>query len=376
MKSVQKKLILSVIIVIILSLGFYLIWKKIAGTQEGDDFLPANGFPENPLDGGDVTKTSAGPTLKRLSDQEVTDFWLVEETGEIYYINYSGNILIAKDGPDLEVSKQNVSAINSSETSPSTRKILVAFSDPLSPQWGIFDIFDKVWRPLPSEILVASWGASDDKLVALVKNSGKTDLVEVDLTKTPPANKILLGDFGFKDIRLIFNPPDKILIVEKTSADYQGRLWQFNILTQNLNLMISGEKGLSLYASPQKDFFLKYSSDNGLDILTPELAPTMESPLNTLPQKCGFGEGAAIYCFEPIVWPPDAELPDDYLVGKIYTVDDLFEIDPLGEGRYSRVFRSGENNLQLVDGEKPTLAGGNVYFVNRFDNRLYSVTLP
>jgi len=139
------KVIIIVVIAILVALGIYLAWRQIAAPEE----TGTNGGA--PTEIQETVGTTNG-VITKISENKVFDFWVVSATNEVYYFLPDGKISLAKDGPDLETSKQVVNALNFIEVAPGGRKILAAFGDPLAPQWGIFDVVDKVWRPLPGEL--------------------------------------------------------------------------------------------------------------------------------------------------------------------------------------------------------------------------------
>lgn len=382
MRPIYKILI---IIGIIFGVGLiiYFIWNKITGEPrtapdgETTSRLPIGGTVNGggTTNGGVISKTSS---LKKLSDQKVFDFWITENTGEIYYLNPLGEVFAAKDGPDLEVAEQNVEVLNLIEVAPAGRKILAAFGDPQNPQWAIFDVIDKVWRPLPQEVINATWSENDEKIIALIRSGGEINLVEADLTKTPPAYKTFLRNFAMKDVRLISNLPQKVLIVEKSSVAYESRLWQFDLKTLNFNLLVSPQAGLEFKpSSPKKEMFFQFKSPGELVILDNRLnLIANEFSFITLPQKCTTKNTSTVYCFEPQNLTEKIILPDHYFQKKFYSIDNLsFGIFEEYEG-FETIISSGKNNIPPLDGYNPQIAGDKLYFINRYDNFLYSLTLP
>lgn len=358
-------------IVIIVGLGIYLGWNKIVSPKNPNDNNPP------PVQNQNSDNTEK---IKKVSENSVFDFWVVPDTGEVYYFTPEGKIFGAKDGPDLEISSQAINALNFIEAAPKNQKILAAFGNPRAPEWGIFDLIDKVWRPLPADILNATWGGRDDELMAVLKNQNDFNLAKMDLSKNPPANKTLIKDFRFSDIRLKFVSPDKFFITELPSGSYSGRVWQLDLKTLNFNLLIAPEKGLTISWSDDKNIAFKFSAPNKFLFLDGKnLSGLTQAIFLTMPEKCN-GEAAAsatteIYCFVPQdIISSQINLPDDYFQNKFFAADDLFalKINPETKelNEIKNPFRSGENGL-VFDGVKPKILNDKLYFINRLDGYLY-----
>jgi len=372
MKPILKiSIILGIIIIV--GLGVYLSWEKITGP--GDNDVP-NVPPAS------TSTPSAASQLKQISEEKVFDFWTVKDTGEIYYITPTGKIMGAKDGPDPEISTQALDALNFIEAAPGDKKILAAFGSPRAPSWGIFDLIDKAWRPLPAEIINATWTAEDDELIGVLKNGNDLNLTKIDLTKTPPTYKIIIKDLRFKDVKLTFKGPEALIISELPSALVSGRVWNLDLKTLSLTALLRPEKGLTIKWSKDKNLAFKFSSSDGLFFSDGGfLAKQMRAVFLTLPTKCG-GEtniaasSSLIYCFVPQEgFPQKSNLPDDYYQKKFFTIDDLFVLKIDAEkneiAEIKNPLMSGFNGAPIIDGLNPQILNGSLYFINRYDNYLY-----
>lgn len=364
MKQLYKILIILVVIVVV-AIGVYLSWKKIIGPP-GENGEP---LPQVP-----PSTSPTGVNLKKISEQSVFDFWVVPDTGEIYYLTPDGKILSAKDGPDLEISTQTINALNFIEVEPGNQKILAAFGSPRTPQWGIFDLIDKVWRPLPADITNATWGAKENELIAILKTQDGLNLATVDLSKTPPSHKTLIKDFRFKDVRFALAAPERLIITELPSANHAGRVWQLDLKTLTSNLLLAPENGLTLGWSQDKNIVFKFSSENGFSLFNQNFQEAAPMFFSTLPSKCETLGTSTIYCFVPQDIPDDVVLPDDYFQNKFYSVDDLYKIN-LETDETKKFFTSNENGAPAIDGKKPKALNSGLYFMNRYDNYLYELKL-
>lgn len=353
------KIIAVIVLIVIAGLGIYLGWRKIVSAPENTN----NSQSVQNQPSAAVTSTAVKIELKKISDQPVFDFVISSSTREIIYFTPEGRIFQAENGTDNKISDQAIAAINLIKLSPANQKILAAFGDPHRPQWLIFDLIDRVWRPLPIEIINASWGADDNELFVLTNQNNAVNLSRFRPSQTPINYEVIMKDFGFSDINLDFKPPQFLLITERPSFFYAGRSWQFDLKKSELTHLAGPENGLTIIWSVDKSTLFKFST-NGWLIIT---APNFSLPFNTLSQKCG-ADNSVIYCFEPKNWPDNIKLPDDYLQRKFYTNDNLYRYD-------------SENGLQILeiptnqflDALKPTPFSDALYFLNRKDDGLYGL---
>ncbi|MEK9194653.1 MAG: hypothetical protein AAB884_02475 [Patescibacteria group bacterium] len=364
MKPIYK--IIGVLLIIVLvGLGIYLGWRKIIapGPEEPAGNEPARGNITE-------TKTENGLHLKKLSDNPVFGHWIYG--GEIYYLDLDGKVFVAKDGADTEISKETFSALNNIEQSSGGSRILTSFGDPTNPSWGIFDSRDKAWRPLDSNILNAAWGGDDETLFVVVRNGSSLNLSEIDTQKNS-SPKILIRDFRFKDIDILWKTPQTLLFLERPSAHYPGRLWQLDLKTLALNLLVAPLGGLIVQPSDDENIFFEFfSASREILILDSSFKPIVsEASFVTLPSKCAFF-ASTTYCFEPQEIPTNVTLPDDYLNKSFFSVDNLFTLN-LETGELKRILTSGEGGLPAIDAKNPKVAGNSLFFINRYDDSLYEL---
>lgn len=309
--------------------------------------------------------------MTKISENSVFDFWIDPQTQEIYYLNQDGQVFSAKNGQDLQVTQQKLNAPNFIRLSPNGQRVLAAFGDPRLPQWGVFDVIDKTWRPMPDGIVNATWGGNADTLIGFMKNGSNVNLSTINISQSQPSVKIIAKDLRFQDINLDFSPPNNLLIEEKPAANYSGRIWDLNIKDSSIHPLFSPENGLIMGLSQDKATIFVFSNSGGFRILDAKtLSALSPVPFSTLPSKCS-PDSVIIYCFVPQGDSfKNATLPDDYLEGKLFTSDSLFKID-LGTDEITPVAMPQNGVSGPIDAEDPITQGGNLYFVNRYDNSLY-----
>ncbi|MDP1706642.1 MAG: hypothetical protein Q8L36_02375 [bacterium] len=358
------KIIIIVFFAIALAVAGYSV-KKYFDAKKGDQAVS----PEKTANNGsssttlDIAGQKTVISLKRVSDQPVFDFFSTNtSTKEIIYITPAGEIYRADEKEDLVLSKQAFKALNRAILSPNHQKIMASFGDPSQPQWLIFDLIDKAWRPLPNTIKQAVWGNDDNELIAIIQENNLKDLVKIKINQNSFVNDVLWRNFSFQDVDLIFVPPQKILITEKSAFFYEGRTWEIDLKNTELNLVFGPAKGLSLRQTADRSLILKFDNNNYLSIVGSNKTTSYE----TLPEKCE-NYNRSIYCFLPISWPKENNWPDEYLQKESYTEDHLFLFNDEG---YKIIEL---NNNEKIDGLKPTITGDFLYFLNRRNNNLYQL---
>jgi len=395
MKPIYKYLIIAALLALFF-LGIYLLWKNLTATpsvqepQANENVSstlpvlsntpqPSGESSSSPSFGTMPGNASVGVNLAKISDVPAFAYWVLKDTGEVYYITPTGAVWSAKNGPDIDISDQTIGALDGVAVAPGGKKILASFGDPNAPQWGVFDVIDKAWRPLPQDVMNAAWGADDTQLVATVKNGPSASLAFVDLQKTPPAYKTIVSDFNLQDVWFKFEAPQNLYVIERPTYAYPTRVWLLNTKTLEFDLVLQAEKGLWLgWDRSGSSAFLFSPNSNYLFFMDNNLGNRESMPLVTFPGKCDSAADTT-YCFVPnnLSWeqPLSFTLPDDYLEKKLYTVDDLYTFTSSTK-EIGLVFGAPLSGLQKVDAIDPEIAENSLYFLNRYDGFVYSVNLP
>ncbi|MEK7629970.1 MAG: hypothetical protein AAB432_01120 [Patescibacteria group bacterium] len=380
MKPVVKKIII-VSGAVIIALGIYLLMRALfsspSSPENQNSTLPISsengGNQPSAVNSGTQNQTNSLPTLKKISESAVFDFIVRADSKDVYYFGIDGKTYSAKEGPDLSVSSQTMNALNFIEADPTAQKVLAAFGDPQSPSWGIFDFNGKSWHPLPAEILNATWGSSNNELIATVKNGNNLNLSLVDLKNNPPSYKTLIKDFRLKDVKFAFRSPQSLLIFEKGNSTYTSRVWQLDLKTLSLNLLINNERGLVIGFSDDKKNAFGFSLPNKFKIFDNSFQKGILTFFTTLPSKCN-NTASTTFCFVPQILPPNQTLPDDYFQKSFRSTDGLYTYNQT-TGAFRQILLNGSEITEPLDVYHPQYLGDRFYFINRFDRGLYALNL-
>lgn len=385
--KIAIRIIVLILVVAGAGAGGYYILKgvKLPTFPEVQDIVPFevstnNGGVFDFLKGGDEsqitentdTTSETGNFLEKVSDGAVFSYSAISDD-EIYYFTLDGRVFrIAPDGDEV-VSERVLTSMNGVWATQSGKRALVSFGDPKNPAWGIFDFLDKAWRPLPPSIKYAAWGGNEDTLFAIEEKDGVKNLVKVNLQKNIPVSSVILSNFRMKDVKFMNGGGDKLFVSEKASSFYKGSVWELNTKTLDWKIVFKEQAGIIFKIFPDLSGGIRFSSPNKFSLVSPSGEIKMDFPIKTLPEKCG-GTGNRFYCFAPVNILEGVFLPDDYFKNKVFFLDAFYKIDQK-TGESPIVFQSGVDGIPLIDGENLSIVGERVYFVNRYDKRLYRINL-
>lgn len=394
--SKTKKIIILTLIGIVCVAGLYFAWRVVFGTPIDTS---SGGGEVTRLPGGDTNTTSVEgggdlggsdkntenapstdvevgdivPKLEKLSNQEIVFFWVNKKTKDVFYTTPGGEIYLAKEMGDQKISPQAVGIMYTLLPNQTGEKVLASFGEKDAPQLGIFDVIDKTWKPLSSDVLTALWGGSDKKLFGIIKNGGKKDLVEINTEKTPPVYKTLLKDFVLNNVSLSIVPIDKILISEKSSSFYSPRMWEFNPKDLSLSLIAQGERGgMFGFSKDNKNLLFSIPSKKQLGIINNSLKTTTYVDFFTIPDKCDLF-ASTTYCFVPEEQKDYVGFFDLYQQRKIFTTDTLMKFNL--STKEIGVLSASAAIAYKTDAVGVVFFENYIYFKNRFDDILYRLDI-
>ena len=311
--------------------------------------------------------------LSRFSDAPAFAHWAVAGTGEVFYVTERGKVFSAEEGEDVEVSSQELpSPLRRALPSADGRLMLGLFGTPENPRWGLYDTIDTVWRPLPSSIEDAVFGAGNETLLVRRSEGSGLQLGTIDLRDGTFPFTPIIQDFRLKNVSLYALSPERILLLEAPLPGTPSRLWELNPKTLALRLLSGAEEGLLLNVSPTRDLLLKYANPDVFQILDSNFEEQAPLFFVTLPDKCGF-EGQDIFCFRPQEDVTEqAAFFDDYMKKRTFTTDSFLLVgaSDLGE---DTLFVSGGSTEPPIDGIFPRFAKGRYTFINRYDGFVYQL---
>lgn len=299
----------------------------------------------------------------------VSGYWFYK--GELYYLDLQGRIFKASgNGDDVGISNYQINDILETKTSQTGRFVLVVFRNNLINKFSYFDLEKQKWDILPEGVVAADFNPKTNEVALINESNGKLFLFVKDLEK----NKIRqVAKLNFQDVNMAWVSQDKILLTEKSSTNIKSAVWSYNLKTKTLADEVNSELGLDnkLFVSSNSSLRFKSNSDAGELALISNAGSYSSAPFLTLPSKCLALSANDILCAAFKTIPNGLQLPDDYLKRAFYS-DDEFDLWNLKDSSFKTI---KTNYDKKIDAEYLKLKDTNLYFVNRYDNKLYSLDL-
>ena len=405
-----------VLVVVIVVLAGVLIARRAPGTEPVDTGggamtpggLPvappsnANGDGLNDADAGDTIQNYEGQKFSVVAENKAMDFFANSESS-VVFIQPDGLIMKAQGGQVSSLSSSIVANLITANFSYDGKKILAVFGDRRSPETSIFDVTSKTWRPLPANIQSPSWSPINYQIAYLGERNGSGMIFTLDTSKTNATPQELLK-INIQDVRLRWIGQNQIILSDRGSAFARGSVWSLHIKNKTLTPLLIDNSGLdSIWES---EYGLAFSANQNLRGGSLNLMDTAGNLLHemsflTLPVKCVFDVETVItpikttaststkktasqatsttainktlYCAVPknAESLQEAALPDSYFRKEFFTEDEFYGVN-ISDGKIEAVPK--EKNLP-IDAVNLKVFNKTLFFVNRIDNKLYSISL-
>lgn len=376
------------------------------GTLPPPSDTPQGGRPGAPgAPGGDGEGPGLGPggvaARLELVAENPTIAYFADQKNSVTLVQPDGQIVrIGNRGEPTVLSGTTIANLGKALFSYDGEKVLVSFGNPNSPELSLFDIKTKSWQPLEPGIRNPAWSPEDHRIAYQVLRGGESVLETLDLGD-PKAKPQELLKINAQDLVLLWNQPDAILFGEKTDSLTLGSLWGFDLKNKVLALLVKDQPGLEGVWSASGDWGLVFSGlrrTEPLSLVDKEGGVVYGLRFATLAQKCFFvtrekkekkteeatstkeANGGAKKTTEDVLYcaiPRDTQkflsnpLPDAYLKKALFTDDDFYKIK-LSDGNATPLFVQESEKL---DASLLGVSGGRLFFVNRFDQKLYALSL-
>lgn len=413
----SRNIIIAVIIVVlvIIGVGLYFLFApaatpSITGQAGQTGSLPATGNQSNP--GGAIAGTGSGMSSSTGTNATLgKNFGIISNEPILAYFVSPTNVVTAiePDGKIVQVTNGQVSVLNalqvqgimSASFSYDGAKILANFGDPSNPQTSVFDISTKAWTPMAAGLQSPVWSPSDYRIAYVTSEAGVESFGTFDASKAKPTPTVLTT-LAAQDLAIAWPNKTQIMLYTKPSAYLSGSAWSFDTQKNTLMPIAIEAPGLealwntapaSAAAPLGLEFSIGGSGLGGSDALVDHSGNILQQlKFLTLPTKCLFSSATSTvsvsvgsstqsvatstsYLFCGV--PRDqsnlayAHLPDDYNEMALFTADDIYRID-LQTGDIATVFNDQNQSLDVsnVEFENNTL-----FFVNRYDQKLYAISL-
>lgn len=316
----------------------------------------------------------AGSLIKLVSSNLAFSYFVNSKTLAIYLVGKDGQIFktLGEGQPTEEVNKQTLPNLNSAVASGDGTKLVATFNYPLSPVIAIYDTGTNTWERLPENTLAAAFDPSSARITYLRTTDAGGELNILDLT-SKKATKIM--NLAAVDGNLTWANKDEIILSQKPTQELTLESWVINITKKTVSSITSSSQNImSLYGDAIYGLKLAQASQKKKDLklflTTPKGIELAALPFITLPSKCVLTE-KYLYCAVPSEYPIGISLPDDYLKHKFYSLDSIVKVDL--DTLYPTTLL--DTTGAKIDAEQLTVSGDKLLFVNRYDEKIYSLSI-
>jgi hypothetical protein len=293
---------------------------------------------------------------------------------------------------------------------------VVSYGDPSDPQTGVYNVATNAWTALPQGMFSPQWSPINNYQIAYLAapSAGKLTLATINAAN-PKAAPTTLLTLNANDLALQWPTATEFILADKPTSQNAGSVWAYNSAAGTLSPLmyeVSGAEGIWSHnaAIPYGLTFYNNPSGRGnalqLQAFSGSL-PTQPLAFSTLPSKCAFNTeltpvatstaaGAAtsttasstakasvktvttsapylaLYCGIPRSSSgfSSAHLPDDYNTMELFTPDDIYKINT-ATGAEQALWNDATQNMDVSDVK---LFNNALFFVNRYDQKLYGLT--
>jgi hypothetical protein len=402
----KKSIIALIIVAVIVIIGVvYVVFSSPTGTptpgttntgQTGS--LPSTGNQNNP-----VTTTNQGSLASGTNAPLAKNFGVIANDPIIAYFVTPNNTVLAVEptGKIIQVIGGQVTTLNSlvmndiihASFSYDGAKALVTFGNPAKPQTSVFDIATKAWAPMPAGWLTPVWSPSDYRIAYAIQNTNGTELIATVNAALKAPQPIILVTLHAQDLALTWPNKNQLALETKPSAYVAGTDLLLNLSTLALTPILPETAGLDVaWGKTTGLAFTAGTSGVGGNLMLLDTAGNTLQKLSFLTpaSKCAFGAlttslaattstkaitTSTQYLFCAVPRDQDklktSHLPDDYAQHALYTADDAYRIN-LTSGAIDTVLA---DQTQAWDASNIMVVNNTLFFVNRYDEKLYAAQL-
>jgi hypothetical protein len=357
-----------------------------------------------------------------LSDAPILDYF-INPQNNITAIEPTGAVITISNGQSTVINSSTASNIISASFSYDGEKIVLSYGDVADPQTAIFDVASNTWAALPKGIQSPQWSPINNYQIAYLTptTGGKLLLSVVDAANIKKGSSAILS-LNANDLSLQWPVKNEFILSDKPTFQNAGAVWVFNSQIGTLNPLIyevSGAEGIWSHNATIPyglTFFNNPTGQGDILQLQPSIGTLPTQPLNflTLPSKCVLNTELmpiassstitnttssiasstpsstkktkvaavipaatstpylALYCGVPRSSSgfSSAHLPDDYNTLSLLTSDDLYKVNT-ATGAEQVLWSDASQNM---DASNVKFFNNALFFINRYDNKLYGLT--
>lgn len=348
-----------------------------------------------------------------LSQSPVLDYF-IDTKNNIIAIQPTGAVITIVNGQTNTVNSSTITGIISANFSYDGKKAIVSYGDPSNPQASVYDDTANTWTTLPKGMLSPQFSPANSYQIAYLAatSNGKLSLATINASnlKSSPATIVTLNA---NDLTLQWPTANEFILSDKPTSQNAGSVWAYDSSAGTLTPLIyevPGAEGIWSHDAAIPYGLTFFDNQSGqentlqLQAFSGNL-PTQPLVFATLPSKCVFNaelmpiatstpattatssassttkiiKGAptstpylALYCGIPRASSgfSSAHLPDDYNTMALFTSDDIYKINT-ATGAEQELWSDDTQNMDVSDVK---FFNNALFFVNRYDQKLYGLT--
>lgn len=372
----RKRLIIIIIItiaVLFLGLVAYLIYSFFSTSVTPPPSQPSVSTTPTPS----PQVPSNLPSKISLVSQYPAINYNILSSGNIIYVDASGTIREINQNQESILYSASSSIIDAKISSDGQEVIIK--TAPYS--YLLINTSSTTVTPLNAlgRIESLAFSPTTSTQIAILKNNGASSELDVINFSSKTTKITQIASFAEQDYRVYWPYQNTIYLVQKPSVWAWGSALSFNTVNKTVNIFAANIPGLILKFLPNNQV-LEFSANlptarGGFLNLFSQTGQKINSfSFLTLPSKCTFNQNSSSTLFCAIPRGNDfakAVLPDSYLMKALYTTDDVEAIN-LKDGNFHIIFN---DPLEYYDMNDLQFFGGNIYFINRYDQKIYKLAL-
>ncbi|RJQ29799.1 hypothetical protein C4571_00805 [Candidatus Parcubacteria bacterium] len=384
-----RLIVVLVATILALTVGYFLwpsadeVGPPLVRLPTTDPFAAPGASPDNGTGG----QLPAPESFGLVAENSVANFF-VNPDNSIFLVQPDGQVAEVREGKSTVLSSSLIANLRKAIFSYDGKMLLVLFGEKNSPQASVFEIGTRSWSPIAIYPEDAVWSPSTHELAYLTEKGGvaTVSLLLVGDQKAKPRDLLTLHAF---DLTLQWPQSQQIFLLEKGSSVSQASAWKLDVKTKefvpvvldkvgfqsawsgDLGLVLSGNetgRGGTLVLSDNKGTVLRELNFLTLPIKCTFSGSSVQAATGTIPTAgyldCATPRGEKAFRLNPI--------PDAYERMALFTTDDFYRIN-LNDGTISAILTDSSRD---VDGFMLRAVNGRLFFVNRYDQKLYTALLP
>jgi hypothetical protein len=325
--------------------------------------------------------------LTMLSAGPIVDYWIASSSALkqatssplldslVFYISAKGEVIQITDvGKEEVISTASFGTPLRAWQDKAGTRAIVEFSGRI---FAIFDTKARTWQELPEGTESAAFSPDGRKIAYLHDSKGGKDIYVKDLYPAKGKNPLsLIVRMALNDMHLRWTSANTIALVPSPSYDTAASPWFLDIQKKTISPgptlpgvgIVSSGSSYSLLISSQS------KKEMAASLIGPDQKEIHSFPISTLEEKCSFAlDSSDLFCAVPRYFSADSYvLPDAYLKRDLKTKDVIYRLVTAGDFDNLPVIDAPQI---AVDAVELTEASNQLFFKNRFDDKLYVLDL-